>query len=197
MLREDLERLATKTKDFDRLFTAYAHAIDNATHSDDANDLRLYYGRVLNEAGRAQDAIDQFRAVWDERPDDPVAMQALDALYRHTENYAELLRVLERRAELESEPGARKQLAYDIAQLYRERVDDPDRAIEAYRNIPLEFGEEEAEAYRALEQLYEQQKRWDDLAQTLEHRIDLGPQSDAELAVAQVPAGRSAAQAPE
>jgi tetratricopeptide (TPR) repeat protein len=182
VLREDLERLAGKTKDWERLFAAYAKAIDDATHADDANNLRLYYGRVLNEAGRAEDAIAQFRDVWNDRPDDATAMQALDALYRHTQNYAELLRVVERRAELEQDPATRRQLAYDIAQLYRERLGDADRAIEAYRNIPLEFGEGESEAYRALEQLYEQEGRWQDLADTLEHRIDLGPSSDEELA---------------
>jgi tetratricopeptide (TPR) repeat protein len=182
VLREDLERLAGKTKDWERVFAAYAHAVEEASHPDDRCDLQLYYGKVLNEAGRLTDAIAQYRAVWEQRVDDQNAIQALEVLYRRTDNYAELLRVLERRSEFESDPDTRKQLAYDIARLYFEQLGDADRAIEAYRNIPAEFGEGEHEAYRALEQLYEGQKRWDDMAQTLEHRIDLGPSSDEELA---------------
>jgi len=63
-----------------------------------------------------------------------------------------------------------------------EHLGDHDRAIEAYRTIPLDFGEEEVDAYRALDGLYERLGRWDDLSQTIEHRIDLGPASDEELA---------------
>ena len=36
VLREDLERLAAKTKDWERVFAAYAKAIEDATHPDDA-----------------------------------------------------------------------------------------------------------------------------------------------------------------
>jgi golgin subfamily B member 1 len=181
-LREDAERLARKTKDWDKLFAACATAIEQATHPDDANDLRLYYGRVLRGAGKLDEAVVQFRAVWDDRRDDALAIAALEALYREGENHRELLKVLECRIELENELELRKQLSYDVAQLYRERLQDPGRAIEAYRNIPLEFGEQEIEAYRALENLYEQEGRWQDLANTLQHRIELGPSSDEELA---------------
>ncbi|MDH5674143.1 MAG: tetratricopeptide repeat protein [Myxococcales bacterium] len=181
-LREDLGRLAAKVKDWDRVFAAYATAIENAGHPDDANDLRLHYGRVLRDADRIEDAIAQFRAVSDARADDRVAIEALDELYRRTENYSELLHVLQRRAELESEPDARRGLAYDVARLYQDQLGQAEQAIEAYRNICIEFGDGETEAYRALEGLYEGQERWEDLAQSLEHRIDLGPESDEELA---------------
>jgi golgin subfamily B member 1 len=181
-LREDAERLARKTKDWDKLFAACAGAVQNASHPDDANDLRLYYGRVLRGAGKNVEAIEQFRAVWNDRRDDAVAIAALEALYRQIEDHRELLGILECRAELESDPDLRKQLAYDVAQLYRDKLRDPDRAIEAYRNIPLEFGEGEVDAYRALEELYGEQQRWQALADVLAHRIELGPSGDEELA---------------
>lgn len=182
VLREDLDRLAAKTKGAERLFLAYAKAIEDAPHPDDAHALRLNYGRILAEAGRLDDAIAQYLAVWDDRVDDQTAIEALEALYRRTENHAELLRVLLRRIEIESDVGERKQLAYSVAALYRDQLRDAERAIEAYRSIPLDFGDEEIEAYRCLELLYEQQGRWDDLAKVVEHRIDLGPNSDEELA---------------
>ena len=182
LLREDLERLAAKVKDWDRLFEAYGAAIEDASHPDDANDLRLYYGRVLREAGKIEEAIAQFKAVYSDRVDDEAAIAALDELYRQTGDHLELLGVLQRRSELEGDPEVRKRLAYDIARIYQVELGDADQAIDAYRNIPIEFGEEEVEAYRALEQLYEENERWDDMAQTLEHRIDLGPDSDEELA---------------
>ena len=182
VLRDDLDRLAAKTKAFERVFEAYAEAIDNQGHPDDALDLRLCFARVLQGGGRVEDAIAQYRAVWDERPDDLTALAALEELYRETEGYAELINVLERRADLETEPEARKRLAYEMARLADEHLGDAERAIEAYRAIPIEFGPDEMDAYRALESLYERKERWDDLAQTIEHRIDLGPAGDEELA---------------
>lgn len=182
VLRDDLERLAGKVKDWDRLFAAYAEAIDATDQPDDAHDLRLHYGRVLIQAERIDEAITQFRAVYDDRTEDAVAIAALDELYRQVGNHGALLSVLQRRSELESDTDVRKQLAYEMAHLYQDALQDPDQAIEAYRAIPLEFGESETDAYAALDVLYEQRERWDDLAQALEHRIDLGPGSDEELA---------------
>ncbi|MEY4580950.1 MAG: hypothetical protein RL701_5653 [Pseudomonadota bacterium] len=182
VLREDVERVAAKVNGWDRVFEAYAQAIAQATHASDAHALRLYYGKALAAAGRTNSAIEQFRAVYAERNDDVAAIQALEQLYRTAGQYRELLQILQRRAELENEPDARKRLAYDIAQLWRDNLRDAEQAIDAYRNIPIEFGEQEVEAYRSLDQLYESEKRWNDLAQTLEQRIDLGGQEHEELA---------------
>jgi tetratricopeptide (TPR) repeat protein len=182
VIREDLERIAGKTKDWEKLFGAYADVIEDAPSADDAIELRIAYGRVLVNAGRGKDAITQYRAVYEEREDDARAIEALEGLYREVGDSARLLEVLERRAELENEPAARKRLAYDIARLYDTEVGDLDKAIAAYKNIPLEFGEQERDAYTALEELYERSKRFSDLGDLLEHRIDLGPDTDEELA---------------
>jgi tetratricopeptide (TPR) repeat protein len=182
VLREDLDRLAAKVNGWEKVFSAYDAAIDASTHPDDANDLRLFYGQALSGQGKTKEAIAQFRAVYDDRADDATAIVALEKLYRETGDFQALLGVLSRRAELEGDVGARKQLAYDVARLWHEHLKNADQAIEAYKNIPIEFGEGETEAYRALDALYEQAGRWDDLAQTLEHRIDIGPDSHEELA---------------
>jgi tetratricopeptide (TPR) repeat protein len=182
VLREDIERLAEKTKDWQRAFEAYGQAIQQASHPDDAVGLRLHYGKLLQAAGQTQQAIDQYRAVYDDQVDHPEAIAALEQLYRSAGQFQALLEILEQRAQLEADPEQRKQLAYDIAGLWRDNLGDASRAIEAYRAIPAEFGEQESEAYRALDQLYESQGRWEDLAQTLDHRIDMGPESSEELA---------------
>ncbi|HTU60176.1 MAG TPA: hypothetical protein VMF89_17110, partial [Polyangiales bacterium] len=120
--------------------------------------------------------------MYDDQVDHPEAIAALEQLYRSAGQFQALLEILEQRAQLEADPEQRKQLAYDIAGLWRDNLGDAARAIEAYRAIPAEFGEQESEAYRALDQLYESQGRWEDLAQTLDHRIDMGPDSNEELA---------------
>jgi len=182
VLREDVERLAAKVNGWDGVFEAYAKAIEAATHPDDANDLRLHYGQALHRLGKVSEAIAQYRAVYEDRSDDARAITALEQLYRESGDYKGLLTVLTRRAEFESDPDARKKLAYDMAALYQDHLGDADQAIEAYKNIPVEFGEGELEAYRALDTLYDREKRFDELARTLEHRIDIGPETTEELA---------------
>jgi len=182
VIREDLERIAGKTKDWEKLFGAYSDVIEETSSPDDAIELRIAYGRVLISSGKVKDAITQYRAVYEEREDEPRAIEALEHLYREVGDSARLLEVLERRAELENDPDARKRLAYDIARLYDTEVGDVDKAIGAYKNIPIEFGEGERPAYNALEELYQRAKRYQDLGDLLEHRIDLGPESDEELA---------------
>jgi tetratricopeptide (TPR) repeat protein len=182
VLREDVERLAAKVSGWDRAFQVYGEAIDRATHPDDANNLRLHYGQALHGLGRTEEAIAQYRAVYEDRGDDSQAIAALEQLYREAGQYRELLGILQRRGELENDVDVRKRLAYDTARLWQESLGDADKAIEAYRNIPSEFGEGEVEAYRALDQLYELERRFGDLAETLEHRIEMGPDSHEELA---------------
>ncbi len=180
--REDVERVAPVVKGWEEVFRAYSKAIEDTVNPDDAVELRVRFGKVLSENGRIDDAIEQYRAIYQNDPSHETALTALYELYRKTENYSELLGVIQRRAELELDPEARKQLTYDAAKLWEEKLNDPDQAIEAYRAIIVEYGDEEREAHNALDALYERQERYEDLAHELEHRIDLGPESDEELA---------------
>jgi len=180
--REDIERLAAKVDGWEKVFEGYGKAIEGATHPDDATSLRIAFGSVLRQAGKVDDAIAQYRAVYDDQVDHAGAIGSLDELYRETKNYGELLGVVRRRAELEEAPGARKLLAYEGAKLLDEQLSDPGAAIEAYRSILLEHGDGEREAYSALDSLYERQGLWNELAEALDRRIDLGPETDEELA---------------
>jgi tetratricopeptide (TPR) repeat protein len=92
--------------------------------------------------------------------------------------------------ELEQDPEARLQVAYRRAQVYAAALQDNERAIEALEGIVDEYGVGEDEACRALEQLYETESRWQDLAQLLECRIDAGPESHEELAALKFRLGR-------
>jgi len=185
VLHEDVERLAAQVNGWERVFLAYARAIERTqagSIGDAARSLRLDYGRALAAAGRTSAAIEQYAAVYAEHPDDVAALDALEHLYRSVGQYRQLRTILEHRLQLEREPDVRKRLAYDIAALWRDHLQDPERAIEAYRTIAHEFGEGESDAYSALDRLYEQQQRYPELAQTLERRITLGVQSQEELA---------------
>ncbi|HJL19199.1 MAG TPA: tetratricopeptide repeat protein [Sandaracinaceae bacterium LLY-WYZ-13_1] len=182
IIREDVARLAEATNGWDEAIAAYREAIEGATDEDVAVELRLQLGALLTQVEKVEEAIEQYRAVYEARPDDAQAIGALEQLYRQTENYRDLLEIYERRMELEEDPETRRQLAYGRASLWENELSDAANAIDAYQRILDEWGDDESDAYAALDRLYESEERWADLASTLERRIDLGPESTEELA---------------
>ena len=181
-IREQLEEVVGRdSTSWENLLEGYAAAVEQATDDEHACDLRRHFGRLLTQRDLIDDAIAQYEAVLELRPDDIQSMDALLDLYERSKRPAQLLATLKKRFDAEVDAGIRHDLAYRIAALQREELADVEGAIEAYRGIILEFGEGETQAYEALEALYSQQKRWDDLAETLEHRIDVGGVDDEVL----------------
>lgn len=183
ILREDVERVAPSVEGgWERVVAAYAKAIEDTADPDEQTELRMSFGGVLRQLERVEEAIAQYRSVYDTRPEHGEAIAALGQLYRQTENYRELLEIYERRMELETDPEQRRAIAYGKASLWQSELDDADEAIVAYQAILDEYGDQEMDAFRALDSLFFEQSRWSDLAAILERRIDLGPDSHEELA---------------
>jgi tetratricopeptide (TPR) repeat protein len=181
--REDVARLAGAVEGgWDKVVAAYEFAIAAATDPLDMSELRLSAGQVLSQVGRVDDAIKQLAEVYDAEPDNMRAAQALEPLYRQTGRFRDVLEIYRKRQDMESDPRVRRELAYQIAALQENELQKPDEAVDGYRQILTEYGDDEVEAYRALERLFESLSRHEELADTLSRRIDLGPSSDEELA---------------
>lgn len=191
VVREDVERLAAATSAWDKVISAYEGVIEAAATEDEAVELRVRFGGLLRQIERVDEAIVQYRSVYEVRSDHAEALAALAVLYAETGRHPELLEILDTRMELEDDVEARRQVAFQRAALIENQLEDADRAIEAYAAILAEYGEEELEAFRALERLYEQQSRWPEFADTLERRIDLAPESIEELAALKFRLGRA------
>ena len=181
--REDAARLAGLVPGgWDRLIKAYEEAIAATAEPHDITDLRLAAGSVFARIGRVDEAIAQLAEVYDAEPDNMRAAQALEPLYRQTGRYKDVLEIYRKRQDVETEPSVRRQLAYHIAALTEQELKAKPEAIERYRQIIEEYGDDELDAYRALERLYEEEASFSELSQVLQRRIDLRPSSDEELA---------------
>ncbi|MEY4515513.1 MAG: hypothetical protein RLZZ450_7635, partial [Pseudomonadota bacterium] len=181
--REDAARLAGSVEGgFDRLIAGYEEAIAANADPLEVTDLRLAAGSVLAQNGRTDEAIKQLAEVYDAEPDNMRAAQALEPLYRQTGRYADVLEIYRKRQDVETDPEVRRQLAYHIASLTEQELKQKTEAIDRYRQILEEYGDEELDAYRALERLYQEQGSYAELAEVLQRRIDLRPESDAEFA---------------
>jgi golgin subfamily B member 1 len=172
----DVERAAQQTGRWEDVIVAYRSAGQAAEQQGDVTGgdaLRLRLGRVLvEEVGRIDDALAEYRAVYDNEPENEVALSALEQLYRHTERWRELLEVYGKKRQLTDEPEARKQILYDIARLYENQLAEASSAIETYQAV-LEDDPADAVALEALDRLYRETEKWEQYADVLRRRIDL------------------------
>jgi tetratricopeptide (TPR) repeat protein len=90
------------------------------------------YERELNDVAKA---IDTYQRILEIDPEDLTAIQRLDQLYQTTQNWPELMSVLEREAELAQEPMEVISYRYRIAELWHRRLNDSNRAVDIYRDI--------------------------------------------------------------
>ena len=173
---DDVERAARVTGGWDALISAYSEAIGRAESDSDVQlgiDLRLRLGRVLlDEVKRVDDALAQFRAVYDADGENAAAISALERLYRETGRFQELLGIYEKKRDLTDEPAERKQILYAIAELYEGELRDPPQAIATYCQV-LDDEPMDAQALAALDKLYREQQQWESYVDVLRKRIEL------------------------
>jgi tetratricopeptide (TPR) repeat protein len=116
---EHVERAAGATGAWDKLTDAYREALEQVGDPEAESRLRLRLGRVLLErVGQVDEALAQYRAVYELDPENGDALSALEGLYRQTGRYGELLEVYEKQRELHAEPEQQRRVLYGIAELY-------------------------------------------------------------------------------
>jgi tetratricopeptide (TPR) repeat protein len=179
----DVERLARSTTRWDDLIAAYRRAIGQADAEADKDlgvALRLRLGRILvDEVGRVDDALVEFRAVYDADGENLDAIAALERLYRQTGRFAELLAIYEKKRDLAATFEEKRETLYAIARLHENEQKDLPQAIATYRAV-LDEDPADGASLKALDQLYRQLEKWDSYVEVLRQRIDLET-ADTEL----------------
>jgi tetratricopeptide (TPR) repeat protein len=107
-------------------------------------------------------------------------------LYRHAETMAEQLDrwsdfagVLDEKAGSVFDATVSTDLNMRLGRIWEERLGDLGKAIESYRRI-LDQGGDETEALDALDRLYYQQERWQDLVDVIAKKLDASTDVDAQ-----------------
>lgn len=173
---EDVERVARTTGSWEALIASYSKMIAEADAESDRDlgiALRLRLGSVLvDEVQRIDDALAQFRAVYDTDSENAEAIEALERLYRSTSRFNELLEIQKRKLELAEDTEAKKTIRYAIAQLFVTELNDRASAITTYNEV-LEDDPADGPALEALDTLYRLQEQWEQYVDILKRRIEL------------------------
>ncbi|HLU47753.1 MAG TPA: tetratricopeptide repeat protein, partial [Planctomycetota bacterium] len=185
---DKLIELHLRLEQWEAVLAVYERKADIVGDPDEKKSLYLEVGAVYErEIGDVAKAIDTYQRILEIEPDDMTAIGRLDALYQASENWQELLAILEREADLAGDPNEVISYRYRIADLWDHRLGDAARAVEGYREIlavapdhqptlealerMIEEGKEPREAALVLEPVYAQYGEFERLVRVLEVQI--------------------------
>jgi tetratricopeptide (TPR) repeat protein len=124
-------------------------------------------------------AIEAYEAAVELAPSE-TAFAALDRLYRRDERWAELAKVLDRRADLATDPSHAAAIRHELATLRAEKLGDLEGAIARYEAAVAEAGDDASAnaALRALVELYDKTGRTEDYLRTMERLGQVAPEGE-------------------
>ena len=172
------------------LVAALVHWAD-VDFDEDAKKERLREAAALAESalGDARLAVSCYEKILEADPSDARALDQLVRIEKEAGNHDRVASLLERRIDVEMDPGARlalrQQLAAALAALGRTAD-----AIDAWRGA-LDEEPTDLECVSALERLYETTERWTDLEELVQRRLDIA-ETPAERIAARVRLARLA-----
>jgi tetratricopeptide (TPR) repeat protein len=133
-------------------------------------------GRLGTLCEAVLDDLDGAIAAWksrlEENSNDAPALAALDRLYERTGKFRELVQILEARRDRSDVAAERRALMTRAAETLASKLGAASDAIDTWRSIVEEFGPS-SEALVALEALYSDASRWQDLGDTYEAHLDI------------------------
>lgn len=177
---DTVERLGEATGRWAEVCELFESIAPDILDGDVQQSVRLRVGELarhkLGDRGRA---IEQYKKALDARGDDRRAMIALEELYAAADDAENLLQILKLRVENAQDDDEKKKLLYRVADLQRGPLGDKAGAISTYEAI-LDITLDAA-AIKALDALYREASRYEDLIRLYERQLDSGV-SSSELA---------------
>jgi tetratricopeptide (TPR) repeat protein/Tfp pilus assembly protein PilF len=152
--------------------------LTDAQRATDNNDAKAKFAEEIASLAEGQEnarrAIEQYKTILRNDPDNADARNKLKNLYLETESYNALVELL--RQELgrfpDDETQARVAVLWEIAGVYRDRVQSDTSLLTVLTQI-LQIDETDIEAVRALLKVYESLGRWRDLLTTQQKLAEL------------------------
>ncbi len=165
----DLYRMAQAWGDLAGLLLQRAERTQNPVR---ARDYRAEAAMVIAQMlGDAVTARAHFEAILHEDPGHPLAQEHLEQILVAQEDWAAVAGVLERR--LDSASGTeRAALLNRLGELYEDRLEDLDRATQAYRGT-LQVDPRDLNALKGLERIYARKGAYQALMENLRAQVEL------------------------
>ncbi len=146
------------------LLDVLRHAQRVLPGGDEKNAVTQEIAQLAEQQEDAQQAIEQYKALLRQDPDNAEARNSLKALYRKTQGYHQLVDLLQHELERvsESDTNERLRLLSEVASVYRDHIPH-DTSLVSALNQMLKLDDRNVAAVRELIGLYARLERWRDL----------------------------------
>ncbi len=134
--------------------------------------LRELAAIYTDKINRSHDAIDAFERLRMLAPADISVLVKLAEIYGAVGRWSKVIETLVKVSEIAEGSDEARTALKSIAQIYEKELELPDRAIESYVLLVTTWPDDES-AWAALDRLYEQHARWNELADVLRRRAGL------------------------
>ncbi len=148
--------------------------VATSTSEDDLKTALLFRRAVIQEHELRDDAaaVATYERILESSPHTVEAATAIQTIHERTGDWAALVDILKRKAEILSNVDDRKQLLYRAAQIEEEVLGNADAAIGTFQSV-LAIDDIDMTAMDALERLYVRLARWEPLKDVYAKKADL------------------------
>ncbi|MCZ7678450.1 MAG: tetratricopeptide repeat protein [Sandaracinaceae bacterium] len=167
---ERLFHMAERYEDLAQILLTKAQILE----APDEQKEHLFRAAALYEEilERPTDAIAVYRKVLEVDSEDISALDKLIELHLRLEQWEDLLRVYERKADIVFDAEEKKRLYLEVGAVYEREIGDVAKAIDTYQRI-LEIEPDDLTAIGRLDALYQASGNWQELLSILEREADL------------------------
>jgi len=170
---DKLEELAQELDGWKKVAELYESSSEAIESAETKRDLLLRLANVylerLKDEARARESFHKVLLI---EPGNETALEALEGLYEELGDYEALLDVYRRWYETTPYVGVKKAYAFKMSGVLADRLGRTEEAIDAI-NLVLQHDPNDPAAYRELDRLYTRAKRYAELADCLEKRVEL------------------------
>jgi tetratricopeptide (TPR) repeat protein len=157
---EGLVSLYAELKDWKQVVAYRRQILDNVFDADDRFRMLNEIADVWNDHDKnprkAIEALEEAREI---QAFNPGLLHKLIALYQATENWSKMIDTLQAIADNEKDPGRKSKFLYTMAQLYRDKDGDQDKAVELFSEA-LDLNPQYLEAFERINKLLTTKKDW-------------------------------------
>ena len=170
---EALDRIYTQGSTFEALAAILRRRIEITDSTDELIDLRLRLGDTYETALQdAPSSVEAYTAVLDLDSRNAKALDSLERLYLHQEQWAELFDIYERMIDIAPGDEGMAECYSHMAKISSDALDDSDRTKDLWNRV-LDLRGEDPTALWALADLYEAAEEWKDLVDVLGRQIPI------------------------
>lgn len=174
-----LYRLSDETHGFDELVSVFEEQAESQLDPETKRDmLRRAATLYIDPLQELVLATERLHSVLELFPTDLVTVEELEEIYRHTEEWPELVEILVTKAELVEDVDDKKTLYHQAGTLYEDILGQPEEAISIY-NRALGVDPADAHGIDRLEVLYTQLESWHDLLDVYRRKFELAQDDEA------------------